>query len=191
MAHASFCRGGVGWKLLAAGCSICRGCSTSPQTNPVSKLWNARLLLSWMRKKEHLDDQFSTSLPHLAPPAATLNRLFFFFPFCSRNGLTQVISWVKIFSFAYISEKWPSHSPQHSRNTGFPCSSLLLARSWMEIVSDNGSSGLSDHPTAWPSSLITKYRDNLHTNIPFKKSILGARAKYKALGTFFFFFVFI
>lgn len=107
------------------------------------------------------------------------------FPVCSRNSLTQVISWVTIFSFASVSETWPSHSPQWSRSRGFPHRSLLSARSWMEIISDNGSFGLPDHPTAWPSSLTAKYRDNLRTNIPFEKSILRARARYKALGTFF------
>lgn len=55
----------------------------------------------------------------------------------------------------------------------------------MEIISDNGSFGLPEHPSAWPSSLTTKYKGNLHTNIPFEKSILGARARYKVLGIFF------
>lgn len=148
------------------------------------KLWRARLLLSSTRKKkEHLDDQFSTPVPHLAPPAATLHPLI---SFCCLQQEWSDPSNLFIFSFASVSETWPSHSPQWSRSRGFPHRSLLSARSWMEIISDNGSFGLPDHPTAWPSSLTAKYRDNLHTNIPFEKSILRARARYKALGTFVF-----
>lgn len=85
MARAPFCRGAVGLKLLAAGCCTFGGCSTSPYTSPVSRLWSTRVLLSCLRKKkEHLDDQFITSMPHLAPPAATLHPLISF-PFLQQE----------------------------------------------------------------------------------------------------------
>lgn len=171
--------------VRAAGCCVCRAaapafgqalCQSCAAPGCCCHLWGRRR---------------NTRMTNPPPQCHTLHLPLPFFmpsslsPFCSRNGLTQVISQVTIFSSAYISEKRPFHSPQHSRSRAphTPCSWLDANPHWQWLLW-----------VAWSSRCLAQLSHNkVQTQSTYKytfeKSLLGARARYKALGNFYFFFL--